>query len=142
AQAAHPPPFVRRYDLAYYAGWAERACDLAGPGRERLPWMHVLRQRASGWAAALLAAPLTVIHGEYYPHNVLVRGGEVYALDWESAAVGAGEIDLATLTEGWPVETVRQCEQAYRRARWPGGPPADFEQRLAAARLYLAFRWL
>jgi hypothetical protein len=66
----------------------------------------------------------------------------VYPIDWESAAVAAGEIDLASLTEGWPAGYARQYERAYRKARWPNGAPADFERRLAAARLYLAFRWL
>jgi hypothetical protein len=30
----------------------------------------------------------------------------------------------------------------YQRARWPLGGPADFVRKVAAARLYLAFRWL
>jgi len=64
-------------------------------------------------------------------------------VDWESAAVAAGETDLAALTEGpWAEEIVRQCESEYQCARWGSGRPADFERRLDAARLYLHFRWL
>src|SRR5262249_32669584 len=70
------------------------------------------------------------------------RGRAVYPIDWESAAVAAGEIDLASLTEGWPAWYAVQYERVYREARWPSGAPADFERRLAAARVYLAFRWL
>ena len=75
-------------------------------------------------------------------NNILYSGGVIYPIDWESAAVAAGEIDLACLTEGWPPRVVRECERRYREARWPDGAPADFERRLGAARLYLAFRWL
>jgi hypothetical protein len=57
----------------------------------------------------------------------------IYPVDWESAAVAAGEIDLAALTEGWPPGFVEQCELEYQRARWPEGPPTGFERRLAAA---------
>jgi thiamine kinase-like enzyme len=74
--------------------------------------------------------------------NILYRRGTVYPVDWESAAIGAGEIDLATLTEGWPEKVVEQCEMRYQQVRWPEGPHADFRQTLNAARLYLPFRWL
>jgi len=65
-------------------------------------------------------------------------------LDWESAAVAAGEIDLAALTEGvyWPKSIVRRCEEAYLQARWPDRGSAGFRARLLAARMYLHFRWL
>jgi hypothetical protein len=53
-----------------------------------------------------------------------------------------GEIDLAALSERWPEDVVRGWELQYQEARWPGGAPADFDRTLAAARLYLQFRWL
>ena len=90
----------------------------------------------------LKSAPPVLIHGEYYSSNILYRNEIVYPVDWESAAMAAGEIDLAALTERWPPEIVRQCELEYQRARWPEGSPADFERTLAVAKLYLHFRWL
>ncbi len=84
----------------------------------------------------------SVIHGEFYPGNILLHRGRVYPIDWESAAVAAGEIDLASLTERWPAAVAGCCEAEYRRARWPEEVPADYRRKLAAARLYLAFRWL
>jgi hypothetical protein len=60
----------------------------------------------------------------------------------DAAAVSAGEIDLAALTEEWPERIVGECEQEYKRARWPRGAPADFGRTLCAARLYLFLRWL
>jgi hypothetical protein len=37
---------------------------------------------------------------------------------------------------------VRQCELEYQRVRWPHGAPAAFARRLAAAQMYMHFRWL
>src|SRR5262249_8170323 len=83
------------------------------------------------------------IHGEFFANTVLVRGEKLFALDWESAAVAPGEIDLAMLTdgEGWPAKLVRCWEESYLRVRWPDGAPADFNRTLAAARVYVQFRW-
>jgi Phosphotransferase enzyme family len=135
-------PEVPDYDETYYRGWVVRTAAFAGPLAGRFPWLARLCQRWDGFVAPLLAAGATLIHGEYYPKNVLVRDGRVYPIDWETTAIGAGEIDLASLTEHWPADIVRECQVDYRRARWPKGPPADFERTLAAARLYLHFRWL
>jgi thiamine kinase-like enzyme len=89
----------------------------------------------------LFSSP-TIIHGEFYPHNVLLSDGQIYPIDWESAAIAAGEIDLSALTEAWRPEHRRQCELAYQEARWGRAAPAEFERALAAARLYLCFRWM
>jgi Phosphotransferase enzyme family len=115
---------------------------LTGQLRRRFPWLTTLCGRFEDVVTLLLASPPTVIHGEYYPMNILVDGGTVYPIDWESAAVAAGEIDLAALTENWGAEIGRQCELEYQRARWPKGPPGNFEERLYAAQIYLQFRWL
>ena len=134
--------FLTRYDTEYYLGWARRTSLLTGQLRRRFPWLTTLCGRFEDVVALLLASPPTVIHGEYYPMNILVDGGTVYPIDWESAAVAAGEIDLAALTENWGAEIGRQCELEYQRARWPKGPPGNFEERLYAAQIYLQFRWL
>jgi thiamine kinase-like enzyme len=94
-------------------------------------------------AEELASNPLTVIHGEYYPKNILVRAQtEIVPVDWESAAIGPGEIDLASLIEGWPEDSRAACRRAYLGARWDGGCPDEFERRLASARMYFALRWL
>jgi hypothetical protein len=134
--------FLSRYDAEYYLGWARRTSLLVGNLRQRFRWLTSLCGRFEDVVALLLASPPTVIHGEYYPSNVLFRAGTVYPIDWESAAVAAGELDLATLTESWGAEIERLCELEYQRVRWPEGSPADFERRLCSARLYLQFRWL
>jgi thiamine kinase-like enzyme len=135
-------PFLRTYDAAYYLGWSQRTLHYAGGLRQRFPWLEPLCERFKEAVTTLLIAPPTVIHGEYYPKNILYREGKIYPIDWESAAIAAGEIDLASLVEGWPEEIAHQCRLQYRQARWPAGAPGDIERTLCAAQMYLHFRWL
>jgi len=133
---------LRAYERAYYLGWARRTSDFVGPHPSAIPWLPALCERFGAIAEALLESPQTVIHGEYYPLNVLVDARNVYPVDWETAAIGPGEIDLASLTQSWPPEIVTLCEVAYAAVRWPEGAPAAFEETLEAARLYWLFRSL
>jgi thiamine kinase-like enzyme len=73
--------------------------------------------------------------------NILLREGAVFLIDWESATLAPGEIDLAALTEGWDTKVVLACEREYCRGRWQS-VVKDFDRRMWAARLYWAFRWL
>ncbi|PYJ01928.1 MAG: hypothetical protein DME25_17220 [Verrucomicrobia bacterium] len=136
--------FLKRYDAQYYRGWAQRTFEFARPLESRFPWLPELRQTGDAWFAPLLSAAPTVIHGEFYAKTVLVRSERLFMVDWESAAIAPGEIDLVTLTEGkhWDEHIVRRCERAYACARWPDSQPTDFRRRLDAARIYLHFRWL
>jgi thiamine kinase-like enzyme len=85
---------------------------------------------------------VTIIHGECTPHNVIARDGEVYVIDWESAAIAPGEIDLVSLVEGWPRHEQAAAIKAYVQHRWPDDQQTDMEARLDAARIYWALRWL
>jgi hypothetical protein len=136
--------FLTSYDARYYRGWIRRTYRLASPLLPRFPWLNELRERGSEWMLPLLSAPRTFIHGELYSKHLLLRRKRLFCIDWESAALAPGEIDLATLTEGkgWPAELVRGCVREYCRARWPEGAPSHFERTLDAARMYLHFRWL
>jgi hypothetical protein len=144
AEALRPIPVeLSVYDRGYYHGWAARTEEFAATGRGRRPWLAGVCARFTELGPDLLGVRPTVIHGEYYPHNVLSRlHREIHPVDWESAALGAGEIDLASLTEGWPASYASRCEYLYERVRWPDGAPGDFRRALAAARVYLALRWL
>ena len=82
------------------------------------------------------------VHGEYTVHNVMMRGADVYPIDWESAAVGFGEVDLVCLLDNCTDDVIEKCTQVYARARWPGGEPIDLSSRLLSAELYLHLRWL
>lgn len=133
---------LKTYDRDYYLGWARRTALFANCWHRSFPWLTDLCERFETLLDDLVAVPPTVIHGEYYPQNILVRDGVILPVDWESAAIAAGEIDLACLTENWPTDTARACEAEYVRARWPVGAPSNFGYRLDLARLYLFFRWL
>jgi thiamine kinase-like enzyme len=134
--------FLQVFDHGFYAGWIERTEQYARRLPHRLPWLPELCRRSLGLMERLGQTPLTVIHGEFYRKNILVRSSTVYPIDWDSAARGAAEVDLAALTEGWPEATRDEAEARYVRVRWPAGEPADFRSRLDAARLYFHYRWL
>jgi phosphotransferase family enzyme len=144
AEAFQPYPHdLIVYDRDYYCGWAARTQEFAAGLPKRRPWLATVCARFVEHGPDLLGAQTTVIHGEYYPHNVLSRHHcEIHPVDWESAAVGAGEIDLASLTEGWPPAYASRCQSIYQQVRWPHGAPYEFGRALAAARVYLALRWL
>jgi aminoglycoside phosphotransferase (APT) family kinase protein len=130
------------YDLDYFTGWATRTVEFTRPYAGDLPWLGALCMRFIEVVPVLLDRPATVIHGEFYPKNVLVDDDAVYPVDWEAAAVGPGEIDLASITDKWPAKIIRNCMLHYRQARWPEGAPLDFESSLDVARVYWLFRGL
>jgi Phosphotransferase enzyme family len=140
AQTATEMTPLRRHDAAYYRERARRALEFSADRTSG--WLQTVYERAERFVAPLLACASTVIHGEFYPQNVLVNTGRIAPVDWETAAVGAGEIDLASLVDGWPLEIARKCEEQYRHARWSSQPPHDFDLALAAARVYWPLRWL
>lgn len=134
--------FINTYDAEYYLGWARRTLLFAGQLPQRLSWLAALGARFKEFADLLLTVPVSVIHGEYCVHNILFRDETIYPVDWESAAIAAGEIDLVSLTDDWSEDVVQMCEAEYGQARWPKGAPASFSRTLSAARLYWSLRWL
>jgi aminoglycoside phosphotransferase (APT) family kinase protein len=134
--------FMIRYDAAYYEGWAARTELYSQHLHETHPWLPVLCRHMPAVVPMLTAAPQTVVHGEYTVNNIMIRDGEVFPTDWESAAIGFGEIDLVCLVDNWPEDTVAACTEAYVTARWPEERPVDVELRMLAAELYLQMRWL
>lgn len=135
-------PFLKCHDADYYLGWAERTARFANYLHRRFPWLATLCRRFVDVIPILLKPPTSIVHGEYYPTNILSLQGSIYPIDWESTALAAAEIDLSSLIEGWPAETARSCISTYQAVRWPAGPPADFRRRLEAVQLYWHLRWL
>jgi hypothetical protein len=76
------------------------------------------------WRAQLAAdhgGPETLVHGDLWPSNALVAaqdGGalDVRFVDWDEAAVGPGEFDLATLALRYAPSRRRSILDAYRDA--------------------------
>lgn len=136
--SSYSPDYLTFYTPEYYRGWALRAF---GSASVRYPWLEGLAGNLEPLVRFLCGIPVTVIHGEYYPANILLKDGTIYPIDWESAAVAPGEIDLMSLVEDWDPELQQQCRHAYELARWPEGAPVDFDRRLDAAGIYLSLRW-
>jgi aminoglycoside phosphotransferase (APT) family kinase protein len=130
------------HDEEYYLGWARRTLLFSGPLLRRFAWLPSLCERYSQMATLLPAKSKTVIHGEYYKENILFQGGIIRPVDWQSAAIAAGEIDLAFLTDKWSHDIVEEFELAYQRARWAERVPEDFQRVLRLAHLYQQFLWL
>jgi aminoglycoside phosphotransferase (APT) family kinase protein len=143
---ARPAPPVSlhltRYDAPYYQGWVERTLAFAGPWHERLSWLAPLARRSEELLRELATVPVTVVHGEFTPSNVLFANGLAYPIDWESTAVGPGEIDAVCLIDKWPAAVSEQCIEEYAAARWPGEPASARSRGFDLARVYWDFRWL
>ncbi len=100
----------------------------------------------------LLSEPPTLVHGEFYPSNVLVDASSdpvrVIPVDWETAGWGPGLLDLAALVAGDWTETERdRLALAYFQGLMeprlaPVRSPAAFIEALTCARLQLAIQWM
>jgi len=137
------PAFVKTYDKQYYTFWLERFENLVYSFRVEHSYVTNIIDFFKQNIEIFTSKPQSIIHGEYYPINILIRDGRIYPVDWESAAVGAGEIDLACLIEGWDKELTENAKEVYLANRWSPGHNSNvaFEKRLLMAQLYLFFRW-
>lgn len=136
------PSFVKVYDKDYYFIWLKRMEDNPGVIAAQ-PWLAEVIKFFRENVDILLQAPQTLIHGEYYSKNVLIKNGIIYPVDWESAAYAPGEIDLASIIEARKEEVVEQIRESYINSRFTSEEFDEqaFEKRLSMARLYLHFRF-
>lgn len=140
--ATRPLGWLRRYDADYYQGWIEAAASLVSANSGEHSWIRDLRARATALVDLLEEAPAVIVHGEFYPSNVLYSHSRVCPVDWESAAIGPGELDVVSLTEGWDERDVCTYLGDYAMARWPTGTPSIWNDQLLAARILLQLRFL
>jgi len=136
------PSFVTRYDRDYYLGWIERTDANVQEGGGAGAWWADVVRRFEEHLPILDDPEACLIHGEYYPKNVLWSAGRIYPVDWESMALGPGVVDLVRLVDRWPRVEVERCTEAYVRNRWPSGAPAWFADQRPLAEMYLQFHWL
>jgi hypothetical protein len=152
-QAAH----LLNYDRDFYGVWIQRAKMFARRAESR--WRPRAHRQRIAWLASrydvvveqLAALPVTLIHGDFYPSNVLIATRRdrprICPVDWELAAIGPGLIDLAALTAGkWTDEQRAALVTAYLAALKPchGWPPArdEFMTALEYCRLHLGVQML
>lgn len=124
-------PYLLQLDGAHLHRWAARAGDVvrrAYPGCAG-PLDRALA-RYPGATELLATAPLTLVHDDLAPKNVLVDPdrdpARITVVDWELAGIGCGLMDLAHLTFGFVPEEDERMVAAYRRA--VRGTPLDLEE--------------
>lgn len=134
--------FLARYDAEYYKLWLDRTCELARPLAKEHPWLDAAAAAYRDLIPVLVAARPALVHGELTTRNSLWADGRIMPVDWETAAIGPAEIDLAMFTFDWDLEELHEIERLYTIRRWEGKPPAEFAERMLAARLYVCFHWI
>ena len=141
--SSRQPASIKIYDEQYYTSWLTRFEKLFYSDREKHPDVTDIIQYFNNNIELLISKSQTIVHGEYYPKNILIKDGLIYPVDWECAAISAGEIDLASLIEGWDQELAENAKKVYVgiRERLEEDYAIDFERRLLMAQLFLFFRW-
>ena len=144
-------PHLLEHSEGWFRSWAERAqAALAHSTDPRAPMLRRCLQGYGEVIGSLAALPRTFVHGELYPSNVLVVPEDdpvrVCPVDWEMAAIGPGQIDLAALVGGWGASERHRLVAAYREGlaragTTPPGPDA-LDADLSRSRLHLALQWL
>jgi hypothetical protein len=144
--------FLRPYDRVHFMRCAERV-------RQKLPDLKTadrpIIQRAldeyAGHVDWFSTLPRSVIHGEFFGKNIVIREGspgeDLAVIDWESAAVGPSYFDVASLSAGkWQAPQKEVLWRAYfdqyqletgLRLDWEG-----FCQDLGRLTRYQALSWL
>ena len=119
-------PHLLKYDRDFYRLWLARAEAISGDlGPVASVYEDVVER--------LLALPQGLIHGDFYPSNILVAPARICPVDWELGATGPLLLDLAALTTGWPEIDLQAIAAAYGDVS---------SEALDACRLHLAVRWL
>jgi len=134
--------FLTSLDADFYVERAHQLTINFELQPETCAWLRLLSERFDEVLESVRDSVPTIIHGEYYSQNILVRQNLVYPVDWETARIGMGELDLAMLLEGWSDAMVNRCVRAYDAARGGGSDEAAVRRRLTVARIFLNVYWL
>jgi hypothetical protein len=148
------------YDEAHYHRWLNRAAANVARAVDgdavRCDVMR-LAARYGELARTLARLPRTIIHGEFYPSNVLIQrspatpaNGRVCPVDWEMAALAPGLVDLAALVSGrWTAEQREAMAIAYydgvveeTAAASAITTRAELRRDLEYCRLHVAVQWV
>ena len=136
------------------ARWLARLHELPVPAEEWLPRYDEARleerlrlapgaERFARQVAEHLAAlPARLIHGDFYPANILVdENDRIRVVDWETCGLGPAVLDLAALVSGrWSEQERERIVDAYLAACPPWLRPSYDD--LLYARLLLAAQWI
>ena len=173
ARAATPSPVPLPADHPRLGGWSDLAADPYRVSRLRryepeaaADLRHLAGLERQGLGAA---RGESLVHGDLYPHNILLAGDRVVFVDWPHARRGSPAIDLVTFLSSVaadgldpepflpgdaqetvtaiPPETVTAILAAHAGFLLAGGlaEPLPGLENITAAKLRLgrgAFRWL
>jgi Ser/Thr protein kinase RdoA (MazF antagonist) len=110
--------------------------------QERLELAPATQRFAKRVGERLAALPIRLIHGDFYPANILVETGpRIRVVDWETCGAGPAVLDVAALISGrWSEQERQQILDSYLAAC-----PALLRlgvDDLLYARLLLAAQWI
>ena len=144
--------FLPRYDRTHYQACVERILEkLPHVDPEDRPVIQKAVEHLTNSIDHLLELPQSVIHGQYYGHNVIIRKAapdcRVTAIDWESATLGPSFFDIACLSAGkWTAEQKERMRRAYfdeyRLASETKLTWNDFIEALFDLNIYQSLVWL
>ena len=133
--------FLKKLDQNYFLKWIDKI-EMITANEKDIEWLGNLASYYRNNIRMLLEQPQTIIHGEFYGKNILIKDDCIFPLDWEACAIGPPEIDLAALMDGKDAERAKLAKSNYMATRFPNGVPADFEKKLTLAELYFKLRWI
>ncbi len=147
------PTGFQRYDANYYRLWLERAVRAVPALQRRFglpgPAFQTLRSGYGAIVAQLTDLPLTVVHGDFYPSNIILVSASVAQsrlcpVDWGAMALGPGLIDLAALVSGsWSESQRKRLVKDYWRCLQADRMSFDeFLSAMLCCRVFLSLQWL
>ena len=144
--------FLPRYDYEHYrqcvSGVQKLLPNLEARDREIVSRGLECYENRLDWFTAL---PCTVIHGQFFGKNVMLRKRNpehrIAVIDWETAAIGPGAFDLVSLSAGnWTKEQRLALWRAYfEQYQADAGCQLDWDTfclDLGGVSLYHALGWL
>ena len=149
---AAPTAFLPVYDEGRYRRCAERVQRMlerldATEGAVVRRGLDYFTERIE-WLSSL---PRCVIHGQFFGKNIMLRPPpathRIAVIDWETAALGPGLFDLASISSGkWRPEQRLAMWQAYLdEYRAATGQPIEweeFQREFTAVAVFHALDWL
>jgi Ser/Thr protein kinase RdoA (MazF antagonist) len=148
---------LMRYDYNCFSNWiddAERSLrrPQRADGGAVEPWeIAWLVERSRSAARLASSLPPSLIHGDFYPSNVLISEASqqrrICTIDWETAGIGPALLDLAALVSGsWSEQQQAELAGYYfdaeAEAAVPPSGKIDQLMALRCCRLMLAMKWI
>lgn len=149
AEMAASAARVQPHTKWFYQQWMQRALAHAA-NASTLNALRCLANKHEYIVKRLLTLPQTLIHGEFYASNILVQMANpprICPVDWETAALGPGLMDLAALTSGrWSAAERQELAASYLGALQSNAYDAldrsSFYEGLLCCQFQLAIQWL